>query len=107
MSITLRVKRPDPILKQIASALSEYDQAHPSAKIEAYRHNSVSVRIRIVNPEFENRTRSQREEEVWAVLDKLPEDAAAEISLLLLLTPEEAKHSFASLEFDDPIPSRL
>ena len=65
------------------------------------------MRIRILNPEFANRSRSQREEEVWSVLDKLPEEAAAEISLLLLLTPEEAKNSFASFEFDDPIPSKL
>ncbi len=107
MTINLRVKRPDPILKQIVNALCEYDKAHPDAKIEAYRQNSVSVRIRILNPEFAKRTRSQREEEVWALLDKLPEEAAAEISLLLLLTPEEAKNSFASFEFDDPIPSKL
>ena len=32
-------------------------------------------------------------------------DVAAEISLLL--TPKEAKSSFASFEFDDPIPSKL
>ena len=82
-------------------------KSHPDAKIEAYRQNSVSVRLRILNPEFENKTRSQREDEIWAALDKLPEEASAEISLLLLLTPEEAKDSFASSEFDDPIPSKL
>ena len=107
MTTTLRVKRPDPILRQIASALREYDKAHPQAEIEAYRQNSVSVRIRILNPAFAGMSRVQREEEVWAVLDELPEDAVAEISLLLLLTPEEAKKSMASSEFDTPIPSRL
>ncbi len=107
MTIKLRVKRPDPILRQIKNALGEYDIVHPNAEIEAYRQNSVSVRIRVLNPEFTGRTRAQREEEVWACLDKLPEEASAEISLLLLLTPEEAKNSIASIEFDDPIPSRL
>jgi hypothetical protein len=107
MTVNLRVKRPDAVLKQIAGALGKYDQAHPGAKIDTYRHNSVSVRIRIVNPEFANRSRSQREEEVWTSLEKLPDEAAAEISLLLLLTPEEAEKSFASSEFDDPIPSKL
>ena len=107
MTIKLRVKRPDPILRQIANALGEYKKAHPDAEIEAYRQNSVSVRIRVLNPEFAGRSRAQREEEVWAFLNELPEEAVAEISLLLLLTPNEAKHSFASFEFDDPIPSKL
>ena len=107
MTIKLRVTRPDPILRQISNALGEYEKDHPRAEIEAYRQNSVSVRIRILNPEFVGRSRTLREEEVWAVLNKLPEETLAEISLLLLLTPDEAKNSFASFEFDDPIPSKL
>src|SRR4051794_9888411 len=107
MAVKLRVKRPDPILRQVANALGEYEKAHPRAVIEAYRQNSVSVRIRILNPEFAGKSRAQREEQVWAVLNELPEVAVAEISLLLLLTPTEAKNSFASFEFDDPIPSQL
>jgi stress-induced morphogen len=72
-----------------------------------YRHDSVSVRIRILDPNFKGKSRSQREEEIWTLLDELPEDVASEISLLLLLTPKEAEDSFASQEFDDPIPSKL
>lgn len=107
MTVKLRAKRLDPILRQIVNVLREYAADHPQAEIEAYRQNSVSVRIRILNADFAGRRRTQREEEVWAVLNKLPEDTLAEISLLLLLTPEEAKTSFASSEFDDPIPSKL
>jgi hypothetical protein len=107
MVIKLRTKRPDPLLRQIVKALGEYDAAHPQAVIEAYRQNSVSVRVRILDPQFAGRSRVEREDEVWAALNKLPEETAAEISLLLLLTPDEAKNSFASAEFDNPIPSRL
>jgi hypothetical protein len=107
MAIKLQGKRPDPILRQIANALGEYEKAHPHAKIKVYRQNSVSVRIRVLNPEFAGRSRAQREKEVWAVLNNLPEEAVAEISLLLLLTPDEAKNSFASFDFDHPIPSKL
>ena len=107
MSIKIRGDKPDQILREIAGILNEYDKNHPKAKIELYRQNSVSVRIRILSPEFAGRSRAQREEEVWAILNKLPEETLAEISLLLLLTPNEAKNSFASLEFDDPIPSKL
>ncbi|HEX5270261.1 MAG TPA: hypothetical protein VFW33_07240 [Gemmataceae bacterium] len=107
MTVKLRVRRPDPILRQIIDALREYDKAHPKAEIEAYRQNSVSVRIRILSSEFAGKSRAEREAGVWPVLNNLPEDTLAEISLLLLLTPDEAKNSFASLEFDDPIPSKL
>jgi hypothetical protein len=94
-------------LKQIATALKTYDAAHPQTEIEAYRQNSVSVRIRVIDPDFARKSRAQREEEVWAALDRLPEEVVAEISLMLLLTPEEAKKSFANFEFDNPIPSKL
>jgi hypothetical protein len=107
MVIKLRTNRQDPRVKKIVKALELYDAAHPKAVIEAYRQNSVSIRLRIIDSDFKGKTRAHREEEVWAALEKLPEDAAAEISLLLLLTPEEAKTSFASFEFDDPIPSKL
>jgi hypothetical protein len=107
MAITLRTKRPDQTLKQIVDALKEYDAEHPQAKIEAYRQNAVSVRIRVIDPGFEGKSRAEREEELWAVLEQLPDDVTAEISLLLLLTPEEAKTSFANVEFDNPVPSNL
>lgn len=107
MTIKVRGKRLDPVLQQIVDALREYDQAHPNAEIEAYRHNSVSLRIRVLNPDFANKTNVQREDEIWAILVKLPEETVAEVNQLLLLTPEEAKKSFASCEFDHPIPSKL
>jgi hypothetical protein len=107
MAVKLRVKRPDATLRQIVNVLGEYEKNHPKAEIEAYRQNSVSVRIRILNPEFAGKSRAQREEEIWSILNKLPEETLAEISLLLLLTPSEAKNSFASIEFDDPITSKL
>src|SRR5260370_5160846 len=107
MVIKLRTKHPDSYLKQIIKALGQYDAAHPKAVIEAYRQNSVSVRLRIIDSDFKGKSRAQREEDVWAALEKLPEDVAAEISLLLLLTPEDAKSSFASFEFDDPVAAHL
>jgi hypothetical protein len=107
MVIKLRTSHPDSCLKQIIKALEPYDKVHPKAVIEVYRHNPVSVRIRILDSHFKGISRARREEGVWAALEQLPEDVAAEISLLLLLTPEESKRSFASLEFDDPIPSKL
>ncbi len=98
---------PDSRLKQIAEVLKKYSAAHPRARIEVYRQNSVSVRIRILAAEFEGMSRAQREDELWNLFQQLPEEVAAEISLLLLLTPQEAKNSIANFEFDNPIPSEL
>lgn len=107
MEIKLRTKRPDRVLKDIVKALEKFASRHPNAEIEAYRQNSASVRIRVINPEFNGLTRAVREEELWDSLNELPDETVAEISLLLLLTPAEAQKSFASLEFDDPIPSEI
>ena len=107
MAVTFRTKRPDERLKQIAGVLEEYGATHPRAEIEAYRQNSVSVRVRIIDPTYAGKSRAQREEGLWKALERLPEDVAAEISMLLLLTPDEAKRSFASVEFDDPVPSKI
>ncbi len=107
MAVKLRTKRPDGILKQIVRALEEYGASRPTATIEAYRHNSVSVRIRIIDPDFVGQSLADREDELWKILDQLPEDVEAEISLLILLTPTELKKSIASFEFDNPVPSRI
>jgi hypothetical protein len=107
MAVKLRTKRPDPVLRQIIEVLKEYDARHPRAEVEAYRHNSVSVRIRVIDPDFRGKSRAEREDELWAALEHLPEEVVAEISLLLLLAPEEVKRSFANFEFDNPVPSQL
>ncbi|REJ90856.1 MAG: hypothetical protein DWQ34_08655 [Planctomycetota bacterium] len=54
---------------------------------------------------FETRVSTQRREEAKGrgggrgYLENLPEEQQAEISVLLLLTPDEAKTSFANDEF--------
>ncbi len=107
MAVKLRTKRPDPILKQIVAALKEYNATHPRAEIEAYRQNSVSVRIRVIDPDFQGKSRVQRDDEVWVYLNKLQEETVQEVSLLLLFTPDETAKSWANMEFDNPTPSKL
>jgi|ERR1019366_7103250 hypothetical protein len=107
MAIKVRNKKIDPVLKQVIKALEQYAEAHPNARIEVYRHNNVSVRIRVIDPSFKGISRGQRGDDMWAILRELPEETVADITLLIMLTPAEAKKSFASMEFDDPIPSRI
>jgi len=104
--VTIRGKSDD-CLRAVADALAKYEEQHPRAEVVVYRQNSVSVRIRIVDPDFEGVSKADRHDAVWGFVEDLPEDQQSEISVVLLLTPEEARMSFASSDFDNPIPSRL
>ncbi len=97
----------DTQVQQVLEALRDYQDAHPAAQVDARRQNSVSVRIRIIDPAFAGQDRVDREPAVWRLLNTLPEDVFSNITMLLLITPAEAEHSLANLEFEDPIPSRL
>ena len=104
--ISIRGKKDDS-LQEIAVALAKYGELHHHADIVIYRQNSVSVRIRIVDPDFDGVNKADRHDIVWNFVKGLSEDQQSEISLLLLLTPDEVDTSFANDEFDHPIPSQF
>jgi hypothetical protein len=106
MSVEVRGDR-DATIDLLAQALERYDAEHPGSQVVIYRQNSVSVRVRIVDPGFASSSRAERHEAVWRYFEGLPEEVQSEISLLLPLTPEELPRSFANLEFDHPVPSGL
>jgi stress-induced morphogen len=81
-----------------------HSTAHPPT---VYRYNSASIRIRIVDDCFNGKTRSERERLVLPLLDKLSEETQSDITVLLLLTPEEMGQSLMNLEFENPTPSRV
>ena len=95
----------DPVVQQIEASLAEYRRAHPRARVDVRREHVVSVRIRVIDPDFAGRGRVDREEEVWKLIERLPEETMADIPLVLLLTPEEAKTSLANLDFEHPVPA--
>jgi stress-induced morphogen len=97
----------DAIIESIERALQPYQQDHPSSEIDIYRQNSVSIRVRVIDPDFAGMSRVARNDRVWKYFDQLSDEEQGDISMLVLLTPEETRASMANLEFDDPIPSRL
>lgn len=97
----------DTQVQQIRHVLSRYESDHPNAQIEVRRQNSVSIRIRIIDPDFAGLDRVDREPAVWGVLKTLPQEVFTNITMLLLLAPDETEASLANREFEDPIPSRL
>jgi stress-induced morphogen len=92
---------------EVLNALEPYRTSHPRAKIDSYRQNSASIRIRIIDPDFQTMDRAIRHDLIWEFLEKSPEDIQSQITILLLLTPEETGKSIANMDFENPIPSRL
>jgi hypothetical protein len=106
MSLKIRGKS-DEDLKAIKGALAKYAASHPRARIELYRHGSVAIRIRVIDPDFTGVHKAERHDQLWHFLEELPEEVLSQLSVLLLLTPEEKKTSHGSLEFDHPVSSEL
>jgi hypothetical protein len=107
MAINIPRGKSDSIIERIIESLRAYEADHPEAQIDIYRQNSVSVRIRIIDPILVGKTKVDRSKKVWQYLNSLPDDVQSDISTLILLTPEETKMSFANFEFEDPVPSSL
>lgn len=107
MAIQIPRGNSDVVIEKIIAALVAYERDHPRAQIDIYRQNSVSVRVRIIDPDFSGLGKPQRSRLAWNYLSALPEDVQSDISTVLLLTPDETKMSFANFEFEDPVPSKL
>jgi hypothetical protein len=77
------------------------------AQVDAYRFNSASIRIRIIDPKFEGKPGSERQDMVFPVIDKLPKKTREDILLLLTLAPSEVgrvnRHAVINLEFEHPL----
>lgn len=94
-------------IEQIKTALDPYQVSHPNAQIDVRPRYETFIGIRIIDPDFEGMDWLEREPEVWNLLEQLPDDPYTSITMVLLLTPEEAKGSGANMKFEDPIPSEF
>lgn len=100
--------RQDAATKRIRQLLEKQHAAkHPKASIDVYRYNPAAIRIRIIDPDFAEKTIAEREQAVWRILEQLPDETFSEITVCLLITPEEQRSSLMNLEFEDPQPTRL
>ena len=101
----------DEMVNTLSAALADYEVAHPGAKATLYRQSPGSIRIRIVDKGFANRSTGSRHDAVMRFLRgrlaEMADDLLQEVSVLLLLAPGETKSSFLNSEFEDPIPSKL
>ena len=73
----------------------------------AYRQNSASIRVRVVDERFRGKSLIDRENMVEPLLATMPEETQIDITILLLLSPEEIGRSMMNIEFEDPVESML
>ena len=83
-------------------------------QVDAYRYNSASIRVRVIDARFEGLPPDQRDAMVEPYLEQLPERTQADIMNLftfapseLLQTPNSFREFFLNTEFDEPSPSML
>jgi hypothetical protein len=78
---------------------------------DAYRYNSASIRVRVIDPRFKGKATEERDAMVEPLLEGLPEQIQADIMNLLTLSPIQptisSRKSLANEEFEDPSPSML
>jgi hypothetical protein len=84
------------------------------AEVDAYRYNSASIRVRVIDPRFEGLLIEKRDAMVEPYLEELPERTQADIMSLFTFAPSELHQSPKTLrefltntEFEDPSPSML
>lgn len=85
-----------------------FDQA------DAYRYNSASIRVRVVDPRFEGLSLEQRDSMVEPILAQLPENTQSDIITLFTFAPSELQQTprlrrefIQNVEFEEPSPSIL
>ncbi len=81
---------------------------------DAYRYNLASIRVRVIDPQFEGMSREQRDAMVEPYLDMLPPETQRDIMTLFTFAPADLNRTPMTLrrhmlntEFDDPSPSML
>ena len=81
---------------------------------DAYRYNSASIRVRVIDPRFEDLPTEKRDAMVEPCLEQLPEHTQVDIMNLFTFAPSELQQASANFkefllntEFEYPSPSLL
>ena len=82
--------------------------------VDAYRYNSASIRVRVIDPRFETLRFEHRDSLIEPVLAQLPDETQSDIINLFTFAPSELQQTpktfrqfLMNTEFEDPSPSML
>jgi hypothetical protein len=85
-------------------------------RVDSYRFNSASIRVRVIDSRFESKSREERDAMVEEFLVQLPEETQSDIVMLLTFAPSELEATpsgrtfrthLMNLEFESPRHSSL
>lgn len=83
-------------------------------RVDCYRYNAASIRVRVIDGRFEGMSREQRDTIVEEHLDKLPLEIQQDIVALFTFAPSELTRSATTFtefmqnaEFEHPRPTML
>ncbi|MDY0169788.1 MAG: hypothetical protein RBS80_24810 [Thermoguttaceae bacterium] len=83
-------------------------------RVDAYRYNSASIRVRVIDTRFEGLPTEKRDAMVEPHIEKLPARTQADIVTLVTFAPSDLEKRPETLgqhllnaEFETPSPSRL
>lgn len=83
-------------------------------RVDSYRYNSASIRVRVIDGRFEGMSREKRDAMVEEHLDKLPPETQRDIVTLFTFAPSELARTATTFrefmqntEFDNPSPTML
>lgn len=104
--------RGDEAVVEVHSSLGSYAIEHPRAEVSVFaRQFGDEIGIRIIDPDFDGVSWKERSETIWRILDSSARELAARVSILVVMTPEEAHEAhITSVEFGEnatgPVPFR-
>ncbi|MFO0848180.1 MAG: hypothetical protein U0871_06445 [Gemmataceae bacterium] len=80
----------DGAVDQVRDALVAYAAQHPTADVTVRRNSPYSIHIRVIDPALSGIEYFDRMDPLSPYLETLPPEVYGDITLLLMLTPEEA-----------------
>ena len=79
--------------------------------VQVYRQNSASIRVRVIDEQFESKSREEREALAMPHIMALPKRTREDITMIILLAPSELNapgvHMLTNRDFEHPLPSNL
>lgn len=101
-----RGKREDAYVRRLREELTKaYGAEHPRAQIDVKRTYPMFVHVRVIDPGFARKDKTDRHNAVWEAIKTLPEEWWDQITLVIMLTPREATTSLVNrFEFEEFTP---
>lgn len=96
--------------EQVRAKARAWLDAHgfADARLDIYRKiPGHSIRVRVVHPRFTDQLIDDRDRMTSGLLRDVPDEIDQDITLVLLLGPEELEGDFGNAEFDRPASSYL